>query len=204
MNLSIIIVDTLSKSDTIPSQLINQSQTFIEAILNPNTIIALTAVVVSIAAIIFSILYNRKSLNITRRHNKLSVEPILETNYTVGSDSVLCKLELVNKGLGPAIVKSIVYKTQSRKYTNMAKLLTSLYPDFVKEYLHGDSRYNIMEGGITVSPGVDTPLFYLKPNKPNAFKKIKNILRDVVVVIDYQTIYKDQKVFSTYLGFENL
>lgn len=68
----------------------------------------------------------------SRNHNKLSVQPYL--NETLSSDAVnlICKFEIANKGLGPAIISSSQYYLDGTKinYKALLNIIDKLPTEF--------------------------------------------------------------------------
>ena len=64
----------------------------------------ITSISIALAAAIITIWQGF----LTRKHNRLSVKPILriDTQFLLGKQ---CKILLVNNGIGPAIIKSVKY-----------------------------------------------------------------------------------------------
>ncbi len=86
------------------------------------TIIAICALIVSIVSITIGVRYNRKSLEMTKEHNMLSVMP--QKNMLHKSSYVENTSELIisNNGLGPALIESVYYYLEGKEYRSFDQL----------------------------------------------------------------------------------
>ena len=76
-------------------------------------VIALTAVAISI----WQGQLSKKQLEISIRHNKLTVKPYLDIERFTDSDKGILEIRLSNQGYGPAIVKSWELWNDGKKYS---------------------------------------------------------------------------------------
>lgn len=158
----------------------------------PNNIIALLAIVVSIAALIFSVIYSRRTLKITIKHNKLSVEPILSIySHSCNNDNKYDAF-LRNAGMGPAILTSIKYLYKNNKYKSIFDLLegnnTTLYDAFNGE----KSSIGSITKGYTILPQNEFNLFKIVFDKEKDFLHFLSFMNQVVIKVKFETIYGDK------------
>jgi len=71
------LLTTILQNDTVKVMVLDNTKTFVEYIKEPSSIIAFVAIVLSLFGIIFSVFYNRKTIDLSIKHTKLSIEPIL-------------------------------------------------------------------------------------------------------------------------------
>ena len=118
--------DSIHIADTVMVIEINESISFFQYISQPNTIIAIVAIFVSITAVIFSIIYNRKTFNLTKKHNILSTKPILTSEIVKDYSSGEIIIALANNGLGPAQIKRISFRYLNYHNLNLKLLINDL------------------------------------------------------------------------------
>lgn len=118
--------DSIHIADTVMVIEINEPISFFQYISQPNTIIAIAAIFVSITAVIFSIIYNRKTFNLTKKHNILSTKPILTSEIVKDYSSGEIIIALANNGLGPAQIKRISFRYLNYHNLNLKSLINDL------------------------------------------------------------------------------
>ena len=111
------LIDSLAKLDSL-----NLSRTFVDVkvhetsnvfgqcLFQPDTLVALLALLVSVVAIV----YNRKTYKLTKENNVLSAKPLLEVDYSTNSNSGEISVQLINNGLGPAQIKNISFNSNGK------------------------------------------------------------------------------------------
>jgi len=111
---------------------------------DPRTIISLLALFVAIWSITSS-----------RKHNKLTVRPHLYASLEVSSANLVCGFYIVNKGLGPAIIKSSKYyldgvEVDFKEILNVIDKFPSEFSIFVSGLKQGkaiskDEKFSVVE-----------------------------------------------------------
>ena len=68
----------------------------------------------------------------SRKHNKLSVQPYLDETLSSDSVNLICKFEISNKGLGPAIINTSQYYLDGSKinFRALLKIIDKLPTEF--------------------------------------------------------------------------
>ena len=114
------LLTTILQNDTVKVMVLDNTKTFVEYIKEPSSIIAFVAIVLSLFGIIFSVFYNRKTIDLSIKHTKLSIEPILNLQIYISNNDNSIKIELINYGLGTAYIKSldILDKTEHADHPN--------------------------------------------------------------------------------------
>ena len=126
-------------------------------------IIALVALLVSIWQV-----------QLFQNHNKLTVKPYLDSSL-IQEDSILT-VTFSNKGLGPAIIKNMIFAYEGSSYDTLEKLLIAS-----NEKKNTIGSFNYSENSV-VSSGEEKLLV----------KLLSRETRGVIVTIDYETIYEDK------------
>ena len=164
-------------------------------------IAATSATIIAFAALAVSIWQGYT----TRKHNELSVEPILHfksgtlTNY----DSISTySIKVQNEGLGPAIIDDIklFYKnneiTVDRYKIHYSSLIT-IAADLAtyKENIHREINGNSLSRESVILPGNEIELLSFKFEEANSIKRenITSNLYDINVEITYTSIYRNRK-----------
>ena len=171
--------------------------------MDTNIIIAIASVFIATCALVATIVQGRQN----RKHNRLSVKPLLEFLGYVGidddddeedddEDDNIRKYEisLVNRGLGPAIIERFVLvydgeeipSDDSKKYQDF---LNNLLKDF--EILVITHCYS----GSSVKAGGDIPVLGFKFDAEN---DDVDFINEIKFLIEYQSIYKDGILESEY------
>jgi hypothetical protein len=157
-----------------------------------DNLLSIIAIGVSIAAIGFSILYNRKTLKMTKEHYKKSVEPLLYIWFV--SLPNYHKLVLKNGGTGPALIKKVVFTVNNKSYQDMDEVFKDDNIINLGSFDHTRTRIARVDNYALVANG-EVPLFeyhYLNQDGNDEFEKLTN---KVSLKVDYETIYKESKTF---------
>ena len=149
-------------------------------------IIALCAMLISVFATIITF-YSFKA---QRRHNTLSVKPLL---HIAQFDYENCiKITVSNNGIGPAIIKSIkVQKNEHEVKTSIFHWLPEKLPGKMnyKEYLTAYKDFVIKAGATGVM--LEVPINPKKDEQLTMKEEIRSILRNLTVCIHYEDIYQN-------------
>lgn len=183
-------------NDTIRTIAITPHETFAESLSHPGSIIAISAIVVSITGLIISLWYNRRTLNITIEHNKKSVEPILNTDYVSSYKTKIESLKISNRGLGPAIIKKIIFLYKGDKFDNIIDLYKKYHPDNLLKFQDQNWKYGKYSENTTLAPNEDILLYEIKYNSTDHFEDLRKISHEIITEITYWTIYKEKRIID--------
>jgi len=166
---------------------------FLNWIQQPNSVIAILAIFISLFGLVFSVIYNRKTIKITIRHNELSVKPLLQFSVLVDNNVGLIKYDLSNRGLGPALFDYLVYKYEDETYNNINELFNSL-KDRIKT--SKDLNYNIdyreLKKNTVISANDTIQLFSIKLKPENYTDSTAKLIENVNIEIFYRDMYNNQ------------
>lgn len=166
---------------------------FIDWLSNPNTIIAITAILISIIGLVFSVLYNRKTIRISIMHNELSVKPLLHFSNRIDNNEGMIKYELSNQGLGPAIIKYLRYKYEDDYYDNINDFFTALDKRLItnqKVKFHLD--YNELSENAVLSPNNSIKLFSIIAEPKIYTDSLSDLLDKIDIEIFYNDMYDNK------------
>ncbi|MBL7921199.1 MAG: hypothetical protein JNJ40_12850 [Bacteroidia bacterium] len=152
--------------------------------------IALCSVIVAIISFILTV----ATILQTRKHNRKSLRPIISINPFDYSNCI--KIELINEGVGPAIIKKIVvekneHERKSSVYNWMPSLPKGLH---YSNYLTRDQNIAMIPGKIIevicikLDPQVD--------NQREFREQMRGVLRQLTVKIEYTDVYNS--TFQSY------
>lgn len=172
----------------------NNKESLIDYLLNPNTIIALTAIIISILGLIISVIYNRKTLRLAYKHNKLSVEPFfaISHEYELKSDF----LEISNNGLGPAKINSITYEFDKKIYKTIFFLFKENFKEYDRLIIPEESNSIKISNGYVIAPNEKMKLYCFTYKENSHFKVLDSFLEKVTVIVEYKSIYDDNLIFK--------
>ncbi len=174
--------------------------------MDTNTIIATASVVIAGCALLFTAWQGME----TRKHNKLSVRPILtgETfdaeRYSVEKDIRRVSLEIINSGIGPAIIKSFVLIFDDEE---IARNDVNAYCNFMKQKLRGMKGIKGVEDIDKLGLGFLMCGSVMKEGDRQMIWDIKYINKDdpqndniatlykITLIVEYQSVY-DGDVFT--------
>ncbi|MGC4044164.1 MAG: hypothetical protein QM758_10225 [Armatimonas sp.] len=157
--------------------------------LSPEMLVALVSLTVSVGALVTTVLQT----NIMRAQQAASVWPHLELS-SVASNRGL-SLHVVNKGIGPALVKKVTIRYQGQTFHDPRLALYAIYG---KPSLPGQHVTTSMEGGV-LTPGEDVTMF--SSDNPDVVKKVAEARPDIHMDVEYESVYGDRHV-ATFRGAE--
>ena len=94
----------------------------IQSITQPDTILAIIAIVISIVAIY----YNRQTFILNKKHNILSSKPLLVSFLEAEVESGNFAIGIANNGLGPAIIEDILIKYNDKLFKDFRVLINEI------------------------------------------------------------------------------
>ena len=157
--------------------------------MTPDTAIALASAAVAGAALLVAVWEGVAN----RQHNRLSVRPLLRTDWHSEPGSL--RVVVRNTGYGPAIIRDIRVFVESRAIAaSFPESLEVVIPQLNIETLpHG---YAPMPG-TPVAPGEEFVLieFPQTDGRPELTRELVHALRPLTIVIHYTSLYNE--VFST-------
>jgi hypothetical protein len=164
--------------------------------------IPLAAIIVSIFSIWFSVLYSRKTLNLTKEHNKKIVEPMLTHLYMLDIRGNSQSLQIKNCGFGPALIKSVIFSVDGKQYEKFNLLITENMKN--ADY---KADYNINNLGDCIIASneliVMFKLDFENKGDNNGFMKFRELARRTSLNIKYETVYGESKKLYASMICEN-
>ncbi len=159
-------------------------------IMNISDKLAIFSLIIAILSTIITIV----TIIQTRIHNRKSLKPIISV---ITYDYINClKIELVNEGVGPAIIKKIVVeKNEHEKKDNLYSWMPKLpYGIHYKNYLTRESDLAMLSG-----KNIEMLFIQLDPEieiQRNYREKMRGTLRQLTIKIEYTDVYNSD--FPTY------
>ena len=180
------LLTAILHNDTVKVLVLDNHKTILEYFKEPNTLIAFSAMVLSIVGIIATII----TLCITIRHNKLSVEPKIMIQHSLNYDNNFFKLESKNKGLGSAIINSFTIIYKEREFTNFRDV-------FINDNINikSDTQFFMFENDYILSSNENEILFKHTSNDKIELNQIINLLEEVRIEIEYESMYGIKKQY---------
>ena len=157
--------------------------------MSPEMIIAISSTVIALAALFVSIWQGI----LTRQHNKLSVMPRLRIDFHRAVELISIKVLLVNKGTGPAIIRSMDYGVDKLMLTGdpTIQMMAALKKvDIPTGLCYGHFFYP----DEVIAPGESVELLHfpnIEPNNPTRAQIAKSLDR-LTFKIRHESIYKDK------------
>ena len=164
--------------------------------LNSSDLIAITSVAIALIALAATFW----QAHITRKHNRLSVKPIIQHIIESYPDGHL-SLSLVNVGLGPAIIDKIEFIDKiSTIAINTEQLVDKLI--IAMTNTNGNWSQTNFIGNTALEPGKVSEVFKLdlKPEHQEDYKILQNILDHTDLIVKYKCIYGNKKQYVTCLN----
>jgi hypothetical protein len=160
---------------------------FIE--LNWQFITGISTTVIALCALVFSIWHGWQ----IRRHNKLSVRPNLTTWTNIYTGNGYYKLELVNNGIGPALIESFLIKVDDKLISgqgaeSIENALKIIFPNLEYKPFYGyvSKGYSMVANErITI-----VEIQFLKQPFPT-LKFMDDAINRTSLDIDYKSLYKE-------------
>ncbi|GGQ13875.1 hypothetical protein [Shewanella litoralis] len=152
--------------------------------LTAEIIIAISSILIALCALVTTIWQGM----ITRKHNKLSVRPIISVYVIVSGDNTL-GLKIVNQGLGPAIITSAFIKKNGFQFRLDDRKYLSLFPELT------DNHFQFGLGGMQGSLVPLQPHWLISTevhNDLNIKKSLVSALNKIELEFEYESIYRDK------------
>jgi phosphoribosylaminoimidazole (AIR) synthetase len=174
------------------------SKTFSEYLLEPTTLIAIFALIVSIVGLGIAIRYNRKTLYMNYIHNKLSVKPFLILLHDSDTLTKQETLSVQNCGTGPAILKSVQYIIEDREYPEMFDLMEKELVNILQQ-MNLDSKLSNMGNGHVIAAQQERQIFIINYDPEIETELALVIQNKVKVKIEYKSIYEEDFLLYTHI-----
>lgn len=181
------LLNAVLQNDTVKVLVLDNQKSLIECFKEPNTAIAIAAIFLSLAGIIASIIL----LNITIRHNKLSVEPRITTDHILKYETNYLQVILTNKGLGSAIIKSFDIYYKGEGYKNFKDILKK---NCIK--IKPDTQFAQFEKNYLISSNERMSLFKHICKDSNERESIIRLLRESRINMEYESMYGVKRNFN--------
>ena len=155
----------------------------------PEIIVAISSVVIALCALSTAIWQGV----IVRKHNKLTVKPILNCHVEISKHCKKVGIYFSNDGIGPAIITSATVERDGKKFNLNDYDFLSLFPEILNSNFH----FNLM--GI---PGVILPSHSQwlcstskHLNDASCIEQLIPALSGVSIEVKYESIYGDKFIF---------
>jgi len=165
----------------------------------PDTIVTMFALSVSIAAIYFSVKYNRKTLELTVENNMLSVKPLFTSFYDhdFGDGKILFRL--ANNGLGPAKIIEIKYEYLDFYNSDVFELIKTLgdigkIPFFFS--LQDTGSRKVENHWIPEKSSLNLFTSILETRNEGDMKEFMKIIGQIEISVTYRDIYGKEDSFK--------
>lgn len=185
--------DTLLVSETIKALAEYSKPSLLEWFSNPNTLIAVTAILISIFSLIFSTIHNRKTFKITKRHNILSVKPLLKIAKSIKGNDGIIDYFLENQGLGPAIIKSLEYRYEDEHFNNIKEFFETIGKRMrTKTEMKVDLDYKEKIEHSVISANTEMQLLQVVVKPPIYTDSLGDLMEKIEILIDYEDMYDNK------------
>lgn len=152
-------------------------------------ILALISVIVAAAAFLLSIYTFRE----TRRHNRITVNPILDDELVFNQYAPRIGLLIQNRGSGTAIINKWELLLDGKPYRDAG---IDRWEDLTEELLPGEIvNYSYFKPGAALWPSQRMELFGLdsKPYSIERSDRIREALKRLTITVTYRSQYQDDQ-----------
>ncbi|MCA1978262.1 MAG: hypothetical protein LDL19_03405 [Thiobacillus sp.] len=158
-------------------------------------ITGISSTVIALCALVFSFWQGAQ----TKKHNKLSVRPHLTTWTHRDSGKGFYAVELINNGIGPAIIEEFVLKVDGKRISGNGtepteKALKILFPNFSYE-----SNHSYLAKNYSMAPKERCAVVsvrFIGPNLPSP-EVVEHALNRGSLEISYKSFYEEKFYFSS-------
>lgn len=158
-------------------------------------VIGIVSVIIAFCALGFTIWQGAQ----TKRHNKLSVMPHLTTWTHSDNSKNIYVIELLNNGIGPALIKSFQIQVDGHTINGegtepIIKTLKILFPGY--QY---SSRQSFLNRGYMMTAKESRPLVIVQfaATKIPSQDEVDHAIKRTRLMISYASIYGDEFQFDT-------
>ena len=189
-----MLLFSILQSDTINVLIVENQKSFNDISSFITAITAIVAIIISVLGVIFTVRYNRKTLQQANEHNKKSVEPVLGTPFTLHHDQKSLKLEIVNYGIGTAFVKKFCLLYESETLNSFTELIAKL--DKPLEYKVRYYKFPASTHHVPIAANSKICIFDYTYTDLNQYYKMKTLLKKTKYDIEYETMYGEKRIID--------
>jgi hypothetical protein len=160
-----------------------------------DTVTGISSVFIALCALIYTIWQGKKA----QRHNILSFRPHLTSWSHRDSDKGVYAVELMNNGLGPALIESFAVlidgKVISGKQTEpLEKALKILFPNIAYK-----SHQEFMAKGYSMSAKEKRSIVVIQFADPNSLgpEALEYALNRADLIVKYKSFYEEEFTYSS-------
>ncbi|MBI4784128.1 MAG: hypothetical protein HY785_22850 [Oscillatoriophycideae cyanobacterium NC_groundwater_1537_Pr4_S-0.65um_50_18] len=151
---------------------------------NADTIIALCALLVSVA----SILIGYFSLELQHKHNRLSVRPIGKIHFTTSENSI--RIEIRNDGTGPMLCSNVkVYENELKIKNNLRDAMPILQQKNGWTKVSTSSQFSISAGDQKALLEISAD--YVSSEFQDYYDQVLISLKKIIFELEYRDIYDE-------------
>jgi hypothetical protein len=191
MTLSENLIENI-KTTYVPFLITENSEIF-----SSSDIIPISALLLAVLSLVITSVSNRKTYNLSKHHNELSVRPILNTTLKHDTEANEIVIKIQNNGLGPAIIEKINYSfnnIDSHEFLEILKKIDSNSFLKVKDSIIGEySNHCISSGQVMIILRHTIKTTYYKDKVIEDLKKIE-------ITMPYRNMYNRHFEFKEKLG----
>jgi len=182
---------------------IGKQDSFIDYISNPGTIIAFSAILVSIIGLVFSVRYNRKTLEQSFTHNKLSIEPLISVMHYLKAikEDREDSFELINSGLGPAKIKSLKFHYEDNIYIDIMTIFREKINFFANMIDANLSSSTYLNDDYVLAQHDRIEIYHIHITNAILIPQLKDFNNKIVLKVKYETLYSEERLYKTDLVF---
>jgi hypothetical protein len=164
----------------------------------PETVIALSALFVSIASVFFS----ARALRIQREHNYKSLKPIGVISAADYENKIFIRVD--NCGVGPLVIKEVIVKN---KTINASTVIDILPDQLIARITWADFATNLESKSIPVGENLHLlrweadEIGFEQQKTIEDRRDIRNALKDITVIVEYTDIY-EKNIFKVERSME--
>lgn len=166
-----------------------------EALLGWDTITGIASSIIALCALLLSIWQGY----VSRSHNKVSVRPHLTTWTYHDHQTHKHIVEIINNGIGPAIIKELLLKVDNKTITGQGteaieKVLKLLFPSF--QY---NSHNSYMSNGYVMAEKEKRSLSEIEffGNKLPTREDIEKAIKRTALRIEYESMYGEKFILDS-------
>lgn len=187
------LLNTVLQNDTVKVFVLDNHKTAFEYIKEPNTIIAILAIVVSIIGLWISVRYNRKTLEHTIKHSKLSVEPLIIVSTELSLVKQYVLIEIQNCGIGTAIITKIGFSYKDKPSVNLFKLFieNNYIPDKI------NASFGYYDENQPVSANSTLSVYKNRIENETAHSECFDFFKELTIYIEYETLYQEKRIYKS-------
>lgn len=190
------LLNAILQNDTVKVLVLDNQKTAFEYIKEPNTIIAILAIIVSLLGLWISANYSRQTLEHTIKHSKLSVEPLLRFFVRNESKKNKITIELQNCGFGTASITNLTVNYKNKTYRNFKELISEnlISEDESNSEIEIYTYYFDKDSFISSNDKVKICSF--EAIFIEDLELFKKILLDTKATVKYETMYLEKRTLQ--------